>query len=897
MWNANTETDLAGYTVQYGTTSGNPSTSIDVGNVTSRTFTGLQAGTTYYFRVVARNTAGQTSAPSTQVSYTVPTPSPTTPTITSFTPTSGPTGGGTVITITGTNFATGATVRIGGVAATGVTLVSSTQLRATSPAGTAGAKSVQVTNSNGQSATAAGQFTYTAPAGAPTITSVTPSSGPTAGGTTITINGSGYVMGAGGEVRVGGVLATGITFVSSSQLRAVTPSGTAGAQAVSVRNPNGATVSFAGGFTYTASATTPTLTSVTPSSGPSTGGTVITLTGTNFVSGATVSVGGTAATAVTFVSATQVRATTPAGTAGARDVQITNPSGQSATRTGAFTYTSSTAPTITSVSPASGPTSGGTVITITGANYVLGAGGEIRVGGVMCSNIQYISATQLRATTPNGTAGARDVYIRNPNGQTVTRTGGFTYTTTSSLTQTQSSEMESLSAAEQTVDASALAADTAPAGEYRRYLAEGIETDQMNTRLAIANPGAADAHVRLTFEQADGATTQFAVDVPARARRTVAIADEVPQLVGASFSTLLESDQPVALDRLISWDARGVGASLEAAAEQPSARWYFAEGSTVDPFELFYLVQNPGTTPARVQVRYLLPDGAAPITRSYTIAGGSRATIWVDREDPALATTDVAAEITSLDGTPIVVERSLYLSEAGSTQPRGGDTSAGVTAPATSWFVDGATGAYAMRLLLANPGATPARVLATYQLADGARVTRSYTVAANSRQTIDVAREHAALVDAEFGVALNATAPVVVERTKWWGPNGTLDDAVSGGAISTGAARWLLAEGEMGGVRAATTSLVVFNRGAATNVRVTLLFEDGPEAAATFPLAAGSRFAVPMDQAFPAAAGRRFSLLVEGADESASLAVAREIYWQAEGGRTAGADGAGTRLP
>jgi hypothetical protein len=317
----------------------------------------------------------------------------------------------------------------------------------------------------------------------------------------------------------------------------------------------------------------------------------------------------------------------------------------------------------------------------------------------------------------------------------------------------------------------------------------------------------------------------------------------------------------------------------------------------VDPFELFYLVQNPGTTSARVQVRYLLPDGAAPMTRSYTIAAGSRATIWVDREDAALATTDVAAEITSLDGTPIVVERSLYLSEAGSTQPRGGDTSAGVTAPATSWFVDGATGAYAMRLLLANPGATPARVLATYQLADGARVTRSYTVAANSRQTIDVAREHAALADAEFGVALKATAPIVVERTKWWGANGALDDAVSGGAISAGAARWLLAEGEMGGAREATTSLVVFNRGADTNVTVTLLFEDGPEAAATFPIAAGSRFAVPMERAFPAAAGRRFSVLVEGADESASLAVAREIYWQADGGRTAGADGAGTRLP
>jgi hypothetical protein len=918
MWNANPEPDLAGYIVQYGTTSGSPSTSLDVGRVTSRTFTGLQAGTTYYFRVVAYNTARQNSVPSTQVSYTVPATPSTTPAITSFTPTSGPTTGGTVITITGANFATGATVRIGGVAATGVTRVSSTQLRATSPAGTAGARSVLVTNSNGQSATAAAQFTYTAPSGGPTITSVSPSSGPTAGGTTITITGAGYVVGTGGEIRVGGVLATGVTYVSSTQLRAVTPPGTAGAQAVSVRNPNGATVSFAGGFTYTAPALTPTLTSVTPSSGPTAGGTVVTLTGTNFVSGATVRVGGAAATGVTFVSATQVRATTPAGTAGARDVQITNPGGQSATRTGAFTYTSSTTVTITSVSPASGPTSGGTVITITGANYVLGSGGEIRVGGVMCSNIQYISSTQLRATTPSGTAGARDVFIRNPNGQTVTRTGGFTYTTTSSLTRMQSSDIQPLSAAtdapaaantmdatmaeaaaavESTIEAGAPAADTTAGGVFRRYLAEGIETDHMNTRLALANPGAADAHVRLTFQQPDGAARQLAVDVPARARRTVAIAEEVPELAGASFSTRLESDQPVALDRLISWDARGVGASLEAAADQPSARWYFAEGATADPFELFYLVQNPGTTPARVQVRYLLPDGAAPITRSYTVGAGSRATIWVDREDAALAATDVAAEITSLDGSPIVVERSLYLSEAGSTQPRGGDTSAGVTAPATSWFIDGATGAYAMRLLIANPGATPARVQATYQVADATRVARSYTVAPSSRLTIDVAREHAALGNAEFGVALKASAPVVVERTKWWGANGTLDEAVSGSGITAGAARWLLAEGEMGGAREATTSLVVFNRGAATDVTVTLLFEDGPETSATFAVAAGGRFAVPMDRAFPVAEGRRFSVLVEGADAAASLAVERELYWHAEGGRTAGADGAATRLP
>ena len=77
-------------------------------------------------------------------------------------------------------------------------------------------------------------------------------------------------------------------------------------------------------------------------------------------------VNGVPATGVTFVSATQVRANTPAGSAGARTVQITNPSGQSASLAGAFTYTTSTpAPTLTAVSPASGSTTGGTAMTLT----------------------------------------------------------------------------------------------------------------------------------------------------------------------------------------------------------------------------------------------------------------------------------------------------------------------------------------------------------------------------------------------------------------------------------------------------------------------------------------------------------------------------------------------------
>jgi hypothetical protein len=394
---------------------------------------------------------------------------------------------------------------------------------------------------------------------------------------------------------------------------------------------------------------------------------------------------------------------------------------------------------------------------------------------------------------------------------------------------------------------------------------------------------------------ANGQETAMTVDVPARSRQTVDLST-VPQLAGQSFSTRIDADQPVAVDRLVALDAQGDAASLESAVDQPSARWYFAEGSTVDPMELFYLVQNPGTTPAKVQVRYLRPDGA-PVTRIHEVPAGSRATIWVDREDASIASTDVAAEITSVDGTPIVVERSLYLKQDGSAQPRGGDTSAGVTAPATSWFVEAATGPFAARLLLANPGSEPANVHATYQLEDGRRVVRTYTVAPASRQTVDVAAQDPSLADAQLGFAVEADTPIVVERSKWWGTGDTPDEAVSGGGTTEGGSRWLLAQAEQGGARRAATDVVVFNRGAATEVTVTLLFEGAPEVSKTFPVAAGARFAVPLAEAFPEAADRRFSVLVEGVDPAAKLVVDRAIYWQATGSsRTVGADGAAVRL-
>ena len=98
------------------------------------------------------------------------------PTVSSVAPNSGSTAGGTAVTITGTNFAAGATVTFGGAAATNVVVVNSTTITATTPAGSAGAVTVTVTNRGGQSGSLASGFTYLAP---PTVSSVSPNSGST----------------------------------------------------------------------------------------------------------------------------------------------------------------------------------------------------------------------------------------------------------------------------------------------------------------------------------------------------------------------------------------------------------------------------------------------------------------------------------------------------------------------------------------------------------------------------------------------------------------------------------------------------------------------------------------------------------------------------------------------
>ncbi|CAN5352409.1 hypothetical protein BH11PSE11_BH11PSE11_22190 [soil metagenome] len=157
----------------------------------------------------------------------------------------------------------------------------------------------------------------------------------------------------------------------------------------------------------------PTVTSINPTSGATSGGTNATLTGTGFVNGATVTIGGGAATGVTWISATSITLTTPAGTAGAKDVVVTNPDTQFGTLTNGYTYAA--APTVTGINPTNGTTVGGTSVTLTGTNFIIGAT-TVTIGGASCTAPTVSTTTSMTCTTPAGAAGTSSVLATTSGG-------------------------------------------------------------------------------------------------------------------------------------------------------------------------------------------------------------------------------------------------------------------------------------------------------------------------------------------------------------------------------------------------------------------------------------------------------------------------------------------------
>jgi hypothetical protein len=307
------------------------------------------------------------------------------PTLASLNPTS--VNVGSTVTAMGTNFVSGSTsVSIGATAATGVSVTNSTTLTFTVPAALA-ANTYNVGVSVGGQNSSTLPLVVTVPT--PSISSFSPTSAKP--GDTVQITGTNFVSGA--TVTIGGVNAPA-TFVSATRLDVIVPVVGAGTPAVIVTV--GGTPSAASNLLTVTAPASPTISGIPASAAVNS---QITITGTNFAPGMTVTIGGAAATIVTGPTATSVTVQVPNVTTGANAVVIAV-TGAPMTATSAITVTSaSPAPTITACSG-----NVNNALTITGSN--IAAGASVTVNGNTVTSPVVTGSTGITGTVPAAIAAA-----------------------------------------------------------------------------------------------------------------------------------------------------------------------------------------------------------------------------------------------------------------------------------------------------------------------------------------------------------------------------------------------------------------------------------------------------------------------------------------------------------
>jgi len=329
------------------------------------------------------------------------------PTVSGLSTGSGSTAGGTSVDITGTDFTPTSTVFFGLIPAAGITFNSATSLTVIAPPAQAGSVDVKVATYTGESATnSADAFTYSA-AAAPTVSGLSSSGGSTAGGDLLTITGSNFTGAIG--VSFGTVSAT-FTIDSDTSITAWAPTQAAGTVDVAVTTFAGtSSLTSADQYTYTA-ASAPTITAITPAAGYDSGGTLVTLLGTDFTGTTSVQFGSTPANGFTVLSPTAILATAPAGSTGTVDITVTTFGGTSGTSSAdVFTYSADPVPSVSSLSSSGGSTGGGDTITISGSNVSAATG--VFFGSTPAASFLIVSDTVIEAISPPSTAETVDVTV------------------------------------------------------------------------------------------------------------------------------------------------------------------------------------------------------------------------------------------------------------------------------------------------------------------------------------------------------------------------------------------------------------------------------------------------------------------------------------------------------
>ncbi|TDC38779.1 LPXTG cell wall anchor domain-containing protein [Micromonospora sp. 15K316] len=248
----------------------------------------------------------------------------------------------------------------------------------------------------------------------PTAASINPDEGPQSGGQTVTITGSGFVPGN-TTVTFDGTPATNVVVApGGTSLTAVTPPGAVGPASVVVTTPGGSAAPL--NYTYLADGSDAVITDLTPTTGPTSGGTTVTITGTGFTGATGVTFDGVPGTNFTVNPAgTTITVVTPPNAAGPAVVELVFPAGETTAPT--FTYVAAP-PTVSAINPGQGPTAGGTTVTVGGSGFVPGQTTVTICGRTIPADEVSVAADgrSLTFRTPACRAGDTTVVVTTPGG-------------------------------------------------------------------------------------------------------------------------------------------------------------------------------------------------------------------------------------------------------------------------------------------------------------------------------------------------------------------------------------------------------------------------------------------------------------------------------------------------
>ncbi len=288
-----------------------------------------------------------------------------------------------------------------------------------------------VTNAAGDRAVLAGAIELTPPD--PIVNTVSPASGSNTGGTPLAILGSNFSAGL--RVVVGDRIYEegqpgGATLVSSSELQLTTSATVGGLHDVVVIDASGVEGRLGNGFL---SAQIPVVSSVFPGTGSADGGTVVTVTGVEFASGAEVRIDGVVQANVVVESSEKLAFTTAAaGPESGLELSVVNPGGSAGASN--FSYVAGADPDLVDVDPPSGESGGGELIELSGSNFPdehlevrFGVDPETGAGGVLAASVERLDSSTLRVETPGG-SGTQSVLVRNTDtGQADVLEAAYTY--------------------------------------------------------------------------------------------------------------------------------------------------------------------------------------------------------------------------------------------------------------------------------------------------------------------------------------------------------------------------------------------------------------------------------------------------------------------------------------